>query len=193
MSLSRFFHGSISPSARDLMGSRLFRLFDDPIFNSSFPSPLMGTLDTADIMRTPTFDVKETDKEFLLQGELPGVERKNLDLQFIDPQTLSIKGRIEKLQEYKEPKEPKEPVEQENVSGANEGGQSSQVVSQDTVHENARYWASERVQGEFSRAFRFPSRVNPDNVSASLRNGILNIKVPKIEEDPPRKIQVIEE
>jgi HSP20 family protein len=43
----------------------------------------------------------------------------------------------------------------------------------------------ERSYGEFERTFRFPLDVKEDKVTAEFNNGILTIKVPKMEVTPP--------
>ena len=42
---------------------------------------------------------------------------------------------------------------------------------------NFKYWINER--SEFERKFTFPSRIELDNVKASLKNGILSVAIPK--------------
>ncbi|KAF2742004.1 HSP20-like chaperone [Sporormia fimetaria CBS 119925] len=42
-----------------------------------------------------------------------------------------------------------------------------------------REWLSERVRGSFERTFEFPERIDMANVTASLKNGVLSISVPK--------------
>lgn len=44
----------------------------------------------------PRFDVCETETAYELHGELPGLERENVSIEFVDPQTLVVKGRIER-------------------------------------------------------------------------------------------------
>jgi HSP20 family protein len=39
----------------------------------------------------------------------------------------------------------------------------------------------ERSYGEFERTFRFPDAVNEEKVAAEFKNGILTIKIPKVE------------
>ncbi|KAJ8101370.1 HSP20-like chaperone [Lipomyces tetrasporus] len=199
MSISRFFGSSAVPSARELMypASRLFRLFDDPFFDQQFPTPLSSSMANTVFTRTPTFDVKETEKEYILQGELPGVDKNNLNLEFTDPQTLSVKGTIERMQEYGAPPTSDQISE---VGGAASESGSTDVTKSDTTAKavaqqayQPTYWASERVYGEFSRAFKFPAHVDPDGVSASLRNGILNINVPKVGKTASKRIEVAEE
>lgn len=48
----------------------------------------------------------------------------------------------------------------------------------------------ERRFGKFHRAVRLPDRVDPDNVQASYKDGLLTITVPKAESAKPRRIQV---
>ena len=47
----------------------------------------------------PRFDVKETETAYELFGELPGVEQKDLQVEFTSPNTLQIKGRSERYHE----------------------------------------------------------------------------------------------
>lgn len=78
-----------------------------PHFNnlSSDFAPLFRLLDsaTADLVPssrqqagrtfTPRFDVREVGANYELQGELPGIEQKDLDIEFLDERTLVIRGR----------------------------------------------------------------------------------------------------
>ncbi len=48
----------------------------------------------------------------------------------------------------------------------------------------------ERAFGSFSRLIELPQPVDPDNVSAEFKNGVLTITLPKREEVRPRKIEV---
>ncbi|KAI9720913.1 MAG: hypothetical protein M1828_005483 [Chrysothrix sp. TS-e1954] len=54
----------------------------------------------------------------------------------------------------------------------------------------SQYWISERSTGEFQRTFNFPARVNQDGVTASLRNGILNLTIPKAAAPTSRRIAI---
>ncbi len=48
----------------------------------------------------------------------------------------------------------------------------------------------ERHFGRFHRAVRLPDRVDAAGVSATYRDGLLTITVPKAEESKPRRIQI---
>lgn len=48
---------------------------------------------------SPRFDIRENGDSYELRGEIPGVEAKDLEVQFSDAQTLVIKGRTESQQQ----------------------------------------------------------------------------------------------
>ncbi len=52
------------------------------------------------------------------------------------------------------------------------------------------YHRIERSYGTFVRSFALPSSVDPDKVEASLRDGVLEVKLSKKEETKPRKVKV---
>jgi HSP20 family protein len=43
----------------------------------------------------PLFDVKEENEAYHLEGELPGIDQKDISIEFTDEHTLTIKGRSE--------------------------------------------------------------------------------------------------
>jgi HSP20 family protein len=49
---------------------------------------------------------------------------------------------------------------------------------------------SERYVGTFRRSISLPARVDPNKVSASYRDGVLRVTLPKAEEAKPKQIQV---
>lgn len=48
----------------------------------------------------------------------------------------------------------------------------------------------ERSSLQFARSFTLPTLINTEKVEATLKNGILELKLPKAEEAQPRQIQV---
>ena len=58
------------------------------------------------------------------------------------------------------------------------------------IPEGASYHRRERGTGRFSRALQLPRDVDPTNVTATSKNGILTIRVPKREDAKPRQISV---
>ena len=53
-----------------------------------------------------------------------------------------------------------------------------------------RYLAKEMTSGPFARVFRLPQQVDATRVSASYKNGILQVELPKREEVKPRRISI---
>ena len=48
----------------------------------------------------------------------------------------------------------------------------------------------ERSYGRFYRAFTLPQTANTDSIEATFGDGVLNIRVPKVEEVKPRRIDI---
>jgi len=65
----------------------------------------------------------------------------------------------------------------------------------ETEQSGRSYFFSERAYGSFQRSFRLPPDADADKVSASFRNGVLTITVPKLGEPPSgaRRIAVRQE
>ena len=187
----------------------------------------------------PRFDVKETKEAYSLEGELPGVDQKDINIEFVDEHTLRIKGRHERTTQRGQPstteavaeaqETPSAAVEDGAATPASEGSVKSsahQATVEDDVEEPAnssaassetpaqaettsqqqqevappqaqktekapeQFWYRERSVGEFTRSFSFPSRVDQEAVRASLKNGILNIVVPKAAVPESRRINI---
>jgi HSP20 family protein len=60
----------------------------------------------------------------------------------------------------------------------------------ETQAKDATLHRRERGTGEFNRVLRLPIEVNADKVEATLKDGVLLVKLPKAESAKPRKIQV---
>jgi HSP20 family protein len=56
--------------------------------------------------------------------------------------------------------------------------------------EGCTWLRRERAYGQFARQFRLPGPVAADGVEATLRHGVLTVKLPKAPEIKPRKIEV---
>ena len=60
----------------------------------------------------------------------------------------------------------------------------------ETEADDTRAYRRERVYGSFVRSFSLPKTVDATRISATYKNGILEITVPKAEEAKPRKIDI---
>ncbi|EXJ64892.1 hypothetical protein A1O7_01231 [Cladophialophora yegresii CBS 114405] len=201
----------------------LFSLLDDT-FNE-----LQRASRAARKQFNPRFDLKETKEAYALEGELPGIDQKDLNIEFTDEHTLVIKGRTERQSESGRRPQAVEAEQKAAVEGTSVNSETGSVKSHratvedeepansSTAAENKtevaastpaapeqqvakteeqqqrpeqQYWISERHVGEFTRSFSFPHRVNQEGVKASLKNGILNIVVPKAPAHESRRIAI---
>jgi len=147
----------------------------------------------------PKFDIRETVDNYELHGELPGMNKENVLIDFTDPQTMFISGRIERTYTMGTP--PAGQIEGSAMSSSITDGSDGHKSSTDTSvqrkdkegkkpADDAKYWLAERSIGEFSRSFNFPTRVDQDAVSASLKDGLLSITIPKAKKRDSHRIVV---
>jgi HSP20 family molecular chaperone IbpA len=179
----------------------------------------------------PKFDVRETENTYELHGELPGLERENLNIEFTELDTMVIRGRVERnygsdannnatteqtttesttseetaAEDFTKVEKPRSNSYQATVEDDPEESTPASTPTSSPKLEVAkpaveaptqpaqpepRYRRWERSVGEFARAFTFPARVDHDNVTASLSNGILTVTVPKAAKPVMRRIEI---
>ncbi|KAL7927522.1 HSP20-like chaperone [Trichoderma austrokoningii] len=193
----------------------LFRLLDDFDSYSRQSNGAQHATHRTVAHWQPKFDVRETGEAYELHGELPGLNKQDVQIEFTDPQSLLIRGKVERtyttgtsdalmsgaVTESAKEERPKSPhqatVEDEledGVTTTTTAASDNEVVkaapTKQKPTDTAKYWLTERSVGEFSRAFNFPTRVNQEGVTASFKDGILNVVVPKAAKHEPRRIAV---
>jgi len=104
---------------------------------------------------SPALDVSDEKDHFVVNAELPGLKKEEINLSFQDG-VLSISG------ERKQSKENKE----------------------------GETFRSERHFGKFQRSVTLPAAVDSSKISASYKDGILAVTLPKSEAAKPRQIAV---
>lgn len=57
-------------------------------------------------------------------------------------------------------------------------------------HDTQSYLKRERGYGSFSRSFAMPFKIEGDNVTATCKNGMLSLTLPRAESDMPKRISV---
>ena len=125
----------------------LFRLLDDfDCYSRSTQRPHRNHLKSFN----PKFDVKELPQFYELHGELAGVDQNDVELEFTDSQTLSIRGRSNRS--YESDTRPAGVVDASDVSATTivEGGEVNEHKShQATVEdENAPKETQEAMESE---------------------------------------------
>jgi len=142
-----------------------FDRYVESFFGDSVLSPTSKILS-----RMPAVNIRETEKAYVLDMELPGYSEKDIEIH-IDGSNLSIAAKPEDIDEKKE----------ENASAE---GQAS-------VREQGTWLLRERRISSVSRSFKLPQNANPEDVTAVFKNGILTLEVKKRAEVQKRTIQVI--
>ncbi|KAK1244803.1 hypothetical protein MKX08_004432 [Trichoderma sp. CBMAI-0020] len=121
----------------------------------------------------PIFDVREMPDCFELHGELPGVKKENMKIEFKGSKSLEVSGFVENAYQS--------PSDQSDNNAADDAARKDTKTTE--VHDSVKYWIAERNIGEFYRAFTFPQRVQQNGTTATLESGVLTIRIPKMAED----------
>lgn len=220
-----FFPRNFYNTSNDASFTPLFRLLDDFDSYSRQGGNCNGRRTQAVPTWQPKFDIRETADAYELHGELPGMVKENIHIEFTEPQTILVRGRTERTytagsspagaiedtsavsasiseagEERRNSHQATVEDEEEDVTIATKEAGWEDVSARKTNEENAleqqlpvdkaKYWLTERNIGEFSRSFNFPGRVEQDSVSASLKDGILTLSVPKAKKHEARPIAI---
>ena len=183
-----------------------FPRFQYPQHATLFPSDIFQLLNEAASLHdsdaparrgfSPNFDVHETEHEYVLEGELPGLsDKKSVNLEFTDDNTLLVHGKIERsVKRFSDDQGKIQTIEsgeeQKKIESGEKGKEVQKKGGEKKGEKKPKYWVSERSVGEFSRSFSFPGAVDVEKVKASLEHGILKIVVPKMEKKTGRRIEI---
>jgi HSP20 family protein len=102
---------------------------------------------------SPIADVEETDDSYVIDLELPGVKKDDVD--------ISVAGR------------------RVTISGQRKERERVGVLRR-----------RERLVGSFRFEIELPTELDEQSVTASLDDGVLNVRIPKRNDDRARRIQV---
>jgi HSP20 family protein len=153
------------------------RLFDD--FVRGLPAMAQGN---ATIV--PNIEVSETDKEILISAEMPGLERKDVEIT-VEDDVLTIRGE-KKIESEQGTQGDQNKGEAKNQSA----GKSGQNAGDEGKGRN--YHVAERAYGLFVRVLQLPTRIDPSKVEATMANGVLKIRIPKQPRQQANRIEVKE-
>lgn len=105
--------------------------------------------------KMPKVDVIERDDEVVVKAELPGVDKKDLDVS-VTENSVTIKG----------------------------------TTSHEEKEEKGDYYRCEISRGAYTRTVSLPSYVDADKAKASFKDGVLELKLPKVEKSKRRSIEI---
>jgi len=66
----------------------------------------------------------------------------------------------------------------------------SGTIRQETEKKNERVHLRERMEGHFRRTITLPSKVSAEDVKATYKNGVLEIRMPKVNNEKKKKIDI---
>lgn len=96
-------------------------------------------------IKLPKVDVLDLETEIVVKAEIPGVDKKDLDIS-VNEDSVTLKGS----------------------------------TRQEQKTEKGDYFRSEITQGTFSRTISLPASVDGSKAKAMLKDGMLEIKLPKL-------------
>jgi HSP20 family protein len=105
-------------------------------------------------MFVPAADIYEVENDLTVILEMPGVEKKNVDVR-VEDGVLNVEGRLD-LAKY----------------------------------QGLQPLYTEYNIGHYARSFRLSSKIDQNKITAEMKDGVLSLKLPKIEEAKPRTIQI---
>jgi HSP20 family protein len=109
----------------------------------------------------PAADLLVSDDEVTVYMDVPGLRPEDLDIQLVDD-VLTVTG-------------------QRTYPFANDKPQNG----------NGRHWQRiERAYGKFRRILQVPTGLDPEQITASLVDGVLTLRIPQPQARKPRKIQI---
>lgn len=117
--------------------------------------PSLGEMAKPFAGKMPKVDVIERDDEVVVKAELPGVEKKDLDVS-VTENSVTIKG----------------------------------TTSHEAKEEKGDYYRCEISRGAYARTVALPSYVDADKAKASFKDGVLELKLPKVEKSKRRTVEV---
>ncbi|OBZ71652.1 Small heat shock protein C4 [Grifola frondosa] len=169
MSLARTFFRELRPFFRVLeepvprsgyLGIPTRSVFDDPFFHSPALRPVV--------------DVSEQGDKYIIEAELPGVKKENVDVRIGDGgRSLTIEGKV-----FSRSTEPQTGAAATTEAGA-EGSKAVATAPEQTQISTERTFTG---SSSFTRTVWLPRPVDTKNVSATLSDGVLTVTIPKAED-----------
>jgi HSP20 family protein len=123
------------------------------IINTFLRDPLLGGSGQQQPFWVPAADLEETDDAYVLELDLPGVDKKDVNIELRDNE-VRITGEVK---------------EKERTG---------------LLRRKAR------TVGRFRYEVALPDQVSADGIDASLSDGVLQVRVPKAQNEQRRRIDV---
>ena len=145
------------------------------------PTESLEILENESFYRTPLTNIIENENEYNLLVELPGLDKKHVNIALQDT-VLEIIG--EKALKDKEEKEDKKEKDKKEEKEKKEEKKDKHKDKKDKKKDKGKkiegdYLRREFRSASFFRTFHIPEEVNLEGIDASFKNGILRLTIPK--------------
>ncbi|KAI9261036.1 HSP20-like chaperone [Sporodiniella umbellata] len=161
---------------------RAMSMMDQAFFNDvSRRSPLTSSSQLWDTFsRYPAVNIAETPQDFELHAEVPGYEKKDIQLELADSRTLILRGTSQ------------QETSQESAQESTQEDTPKVEASEETAlaKSSPKWIVSERTMGSFQRAFSFPVPIQAEGIKANYENGILKVTIPKAGDNFKKTIEI---
>ncbi|CAO3696578.1 hypothetical protein G6F70_002613 [Rhizopus microsporus] len=148
-----FSHRFFTDAFRDI--DRIASMSDNPNwFNVSRSSFSSVSSSSGSFVHFPATDIHESSEGFELQAELPGYDKKDINIEIADNRTLLLGG-----------------------SSQNHHGAYPLETNR-----NPNYWFP-KSSNSFQRSISFPVPINVSDTKASYENGVLKVYIPKASDE----------
>lgn len=122
---------------------------------------------------SPNIDISQTDKEWLVEVDLPGARKEDIHTE-IQEHHLIIRAEMRQESEA----QPGQPQGQQ--AGQQAGQQFGQAQGQQAGQR--QYYHRERRYGYFQRVLPLAENIDEENVRCEFQNGVLTIHLPKLDQ-----------
>jgi len=186
MSVARQFFNEMRP---------YFRTLDDPFGRQNalgYPSPSAFFDDPGFLqvnLLQPHVDVTESENEYIIEADLPGVRKENAEVSIGDGgRSITIAGKILKRTKTGSGEEPAVAAVDSQTTEA-----PSKTVAAQPEHSVISSERAAEVSTEsrsFARTVWLPRPVDGDKVTAKLEHGVLTLTVPKAHDKENVKVAI---
>ena len=118
----------------------------------------------------PALNILETANEYKVQYAVPGMTKDNVEVKLDEDQRLMVS--VGKKEEKKE-----------------ENSEETAVAEKKEETTTVRYLRRDFAEYSFTQKFNLPEDIDHDNISATMENGLLDIRIPKRTEEQKAKLQ----
>ncbi len=135
-------------------------LFNDLFNDFGDDGYTMPSFNYRKMFQLPKVDVKEDKESYTLTMEMPGKTDKDVDVE-LNQNVLTVSSKKEDKKEEKSDKK-----------------------------DETKWLIRERTYSSFKRSFTLPDDVNSEKLSASVKDGVLTVCMPRKTQAQPKKIAI---